>query len=136
MIANIKSIKMTGLQSNMSTYIDKLRIRELKMASKVRWMMVAYNASANALGMFAPVVTIVLFAVLARVQDDKRLDTKTAFTAVAILGMVTHPANMVMTIVPRIVACFASFERIQSFLLDEGRTDDRIVSGKSILSSF
>lgn len=31
--------------------------------------------------------------------------------------MVTHPANMVMTIVPRAVAAFAGFERIQKFLL-------------------
>ena len=35
----------------------------------------------------------------------------------AILSMVTHPANMVMTIVPRAVAAFAGFERIQTFLL-------------------
>ena len=35
----------------------------------------------------------------------------------AILSMVTHPANMVMTIVPRVVAAFAGFERIQAFLL-------------------
>ncbi|KXJ96142.1 ABC transporter type 1, transmembrane domain-containing protein [Microdochium bolleyi] len=134
MIANIKSIKMTGLQQPVTNHIMKLRIRELNMASKVRWMMVAYNASANALGMFAPVVTIVLFAVLARSQHGTRLDTKTAFTAAAILGMVTHPANMVMTIVPRIVACFASFERIQAFLTQECRTDGRIVSGRHILS--
>lgn len=31
--------------------------------------------------------------------------------------MVTHPANMVMTIVPRAVAAFAGFERIQAYLL-------------------
>jgi ATP-binding cassette subfamily C (CFTR/MRP) protein 1 len=45
------------------------------------------------------------------------LDTETAFTTMAILGMVTHPANMIMTIVPRAVAAFAGFERIQEFLL-------------------
>lgn len=31
--------------------------------------------------------------------------------------MVTHPANMVMTIVPRVVAALSGFERIQAFLL-------------------
>jgi len=45
------------------------------------------------------------------------LDTETAFTTVAILSMITHPANMIMTIVPRAVSAFAGFERIQSFLL-------------------
>ncbi|KAH7034680.1 ABC transporter-like protein [Microdochium trichocladiopsis] len=125
MISNIKSIKMLGMQSSMVQYIEKSRLHELKMASKVRWLMVAYNASANALGMFAPVVTIVLYAVLTRRHGNQRLDTEVAFTAVAILGMVTHPANMVMTIVPRIVASFASFERIQEFLTQECRVDKR-----------
>lgn len=39
--------------------------------------------------------------------------------------MVTHPANMVMTIVPRVVACFASFERIQNYLLASEGIDPR-----------
>lgn len=140
MISNIKTVKMAGLQRYIVQYIEKSRLRELDMASRVRWMMVAYNASANALGMFAPVITIVLAAVLAAKGESlglggsgdgkKGLDTETAFTAVAILGMVTHPANMVMTIVPRIVAAFASFERIQAFLTDESRSDERDVASR------
>lgn len=47
------------------------------------------------------------------------MDTETTFTIIAILGMVTHPANMVMTIVPRVVAVFSGLRRIQSFLLRE-----------------
>lgn len=47
------------------------------------------------------------------------MDTETIFTIIAILGMVTHPANMVMTIVPRVVAVFSGLRRIQSFLLRE-----------------
>jgi ATP-binding cassette subfamily C (CFTR/MRP) protein 1 len=39
--------------------------------------------------------------------------------------MITHPANMVMTIVPRAVAAFAGFERIQSFLLRPSLQDNR-----------
>ena len=43
----------------------------------------------------------------------------------AILSMITHPANMVMTIVPRVVAAFAGFERIQSFLLRPSLQNNR-----------
>lgn len=43
----------------------------------------------------------------------------------AILSMVTHPANMVMTIVPRAVAAFAGFERIQAYLLRPRLVDER-----------
>lgn len=57
-----------------------------------------------------------MFAVISA-ANDRSLETETAFTTVAILSMVTHPANMVMTIVPRVVAALSGFERIQAFLL-------------------
>jgi len=66
--------------------------------------------------MFAPVLTLVIFAVLAEAYG-KPLDTETAFPTVAILTMITHPANMIMTIVPRAVAAYASVERLQGYLL-------------------
>ncbi|KAJ6439348.1 ABC multidrug transporter [Purpureocillium lavendulum] len=82
---------------------------------------------ANALGIFAPVITIVLFAVIAEVQGSP-LDEVTAFTTVATLAIVTHPANMIMTIIPNAVAAFASFDRIQEYLLEEPLADQRQVS--------
>lgn len=130
-LSTIKNIKMLGLQGSMSAYIESLRREELSKARSVRWMMFAYNASANALGIFAPVITLVLYTVIAWFQGYS-LNTETAFTTTAILGMVTHPANMVMTIVPRVIASFSSFERIQSFLLEQelvdGRNDDLSVN--------
>ncbi|KAI1461835.1 ABC transporter [Annulohypoxylon moriforme] len=124
-ISAIKNIKMLGLQDAISTRIEKLRRNELHKANSVRWMSTAYNASANANGMFAPVLTLVLYAISAKMRGSA-LDTGTAFTTIAILTMVTHPANMVMTFVPKIVASFASFERIQNFLLEPSRQDYRI----------
>lgn len=64
------------------------------------------------------------------------LDTETAFTTMAILSMVTHPANMVMTIIPRAVAAFAGFERIQAFLLRPSLQDSRGALSKPTLSSM
>jgi ATP-binding cassette subfamily C (CFTR/MRP) protein 1 len=57
-----------------------------------------------------------MFAVISAAKGHS-LETDTAFTTVAILSMVTHPANMVMTIVPRIASALSGFERIQAFLL-------------------
>lgn len=68
-----------------------------------------------------------LFALIAALHHT-RLDAKTAFTTIAILALVTHPANMIMTIVPRAVAAFANIERIQSYLLERSRVDQRKVS--------
>ncbi|KAI5920739.1 putative ABC transporter [Camillea tinctor] len=115
-LSSMKIIKMVGFQNYASNRVRQLRDAELSAASKVRWMMVYYNASANALGIFSPAMTLALFAIQANARGDN-LDAETAFTSIAILVLVTNPANMVMTIVPRVVAAFAGFERIQTYLL-------------------
>ncbi|KAG5797000.1 hypothetical protein H9Q69_003963 [Fusarium xylarioides] len=104
--------------------IQKLRAQELEMAKKVRWMMVAYNASANALGIFSPILTFVIFVMYANLRGST-LDAETAFTTTALLGLVTHPANMIMTIVPRAMGSLAAFGRIQDYLVRPGRADER-----------
>ncbi|KAK3941519.1 P-loop containing nucleoside triphosphate hydrolase protein [Diplogelasinospora grovesii] len=114
-LGNIKTIKMLGLQEKVAQHVHDLRQEEMKKARSVRWVMVIYNASANALGMFAPVITIVLFAAIA-MHDGSVLDTKTAFPTIATLALVTHSANMVMTMVPKLVAAQAGFERIQGHI--------------------
>jgi ATP-binding cassette subfamily C (CFTR/MRP) protein 1 len=135
MLGAMKVVKMLGLQHNFTNRIQELREAELWAASKLRWIMVYYNASgmpralnerdsyvsadvsiANALGIFSPAITLVIYAMIS-VARGNNLDTETAFTTMAILSMVTHPANMVMTIVPRAVSAFSGFERIQAFLL-------------------
>ncbi|KAA8566279.1 hypothetical protein EYC84_008879 [Monilinia fructicola] len=128
----MKVIKMIGLQHDISHRIQRLREEELWVASKPRWIMVYYNASANALGIFSPAITLAMFALVSQ-GFGVHLDTETAFTTMAILSMVTHPANMIMTIVPRAVAAFAGFERIQSFLLRPSLQDNRGILTSSYL---
>ncbi|MAD84911.1 MAG: hypothetical protein CL912_18285 [Deltaproteobacteria bacterium] len=82
---------------------------------------------ANSLGIFAPVVTLVLSAIVVMYKYHKGLDVETIFTTTALLSMVTHPANMVMTIIPRAVASLANFERVQTYLLVSPRSDQRQV---------
>lgn len=65
--------------------------------------------------MFAPVITIVLFAIIA-MANGTTLDTKTAFPTIAVLALVTHSANMVMTIAPQAIAAYASFDRIEDYI--------------------
>ena len=58
------------------------------------------------------------------------LDTETAFTTTALLGLVTHPANMIMSTVPQAIGSLAAFERIQQYLLEPSRQDQRTVLAK------
>ncbi|KAK2012789.1 P-loop containing nucleoside triphosphate hydrolase protein [Colletotrichum eremochloae] len=129
MLASMKSLKMLGVSSYTESLIQNLRHEELNAAKKVRWMMVAYNASANALGIFSPIITFVLFVLVASFRGSQ-LDTDTAFTTTALLGLVTHPANMIMSIVPQAVGSLAAFERIQEYLLQPPRHDHRVLLKK------
>ncbi|WJG35266.1 P-loop containing nucleoside triphosphate hydrolase protein [Fusarium oxysporum Fo47] len=123
-LSSMKVMKMLGLSRETEVLLQKLRAQELEMAKKVRWMMVAYNASANALGIFSPILTFVLFVMYANLRGST-LDAETAFTTTALLGLVTHPANMVMTIVPRAIGSLAAFERIKDYLVQPSRADPR-----------
>lgn len=82
--------------------------------------------AANANGIFSPVITLTLFAIISKYRGDGKFDADTAFTAIALLAMVTHPANMIMTIIPRAVASLANFERVQDYLLDGSIKDHRL----------
>lgn len=113
-LSAMKMLKMLDFQDYVSRRVTELRRKELLAASKVRWMTVYYNASgmmiilclivksqmnnnsdiANALGIFSPVITLAIFAIMSYFRGQN-LDAETAFTTVAILTMVTHPANMV-----------------------------------------
>ncbi|EPE10420.1 abc transporter [Ophiostoma piceae UAMH 11346] len=127
-IGAIKSVKMLGIQSAAERLILLLRARELKAANGVRWVNVAYNSSANALGLFSPVLTVAIFSVWTSAHG-REFDTRTAFTTIAILSMITHPINMIMTLLPRATASLSSFERIQAFLLKHDVDDARHLAG-------
>ncbi|KAI0521679.1 putative ABC transporter [Xylaria bambusicola] len=118
MLASIKIIKMLGFQYDITRRIQTLRNTELYKAAGLRLVMLYYGITANALGIFSPAITLVLFAVISQ-ASGRALQTDTAFTTMAILSMITNPANMVMTIVPRTIAAFSGFERIQAFLLQQ-----------------
>ncbi|PTB62314.1 hypothetical protein BBK36DRAFT_1172514 [Trichoderma citrinoviride] len=126
-LGSMKSVKALGVSGAIMNYVDQLREDEIKASKNVRFMNAVYNASANALGIFAPVATIVVYAAVARLHGSQ-LNVSTAFTTVAILALVTEPANMIMTIVPNAVATSANFERIQAYLLEPPRTDKRRVT--------
>lgn len=45
LLSSIKVVKMLGVQNSLTHRIQELREEELHVASKLRWIMVYYNAS-------------------------------------------------------------------------------------------
>ncbi|KAH0123005.1 P-loop containing nucleoside triphosphate hydrolase protein, partial [Aureobasidium melanogenum] len=121
-VRGIKTIKMLGLENVVRDQISYLRQAEIDASKDMRWVAVLANTSANALGLFTPAITIILFAAMSK----SKLDAEIAYTTLAVLLLVTHPANMIMTIVPRAIASLASFQRIQDFIKKPHFEDARI----------
>ncbi|OAA57757.1 multidrug resistance-associated protein [Cordyceps fumosorosea ARSEF 2679] len=130
----MRSVKALGVTEAVLKYVDGLRGEELARAGEKRFLDCQYNSSANALGVFSPALTVALFAIVSHFKNVP-LDTAVLFTTVAALSIVTHPANMIMTIYPRIVSVAASFERFQEFLLASPLEDTRKVEEEEVLAS-
>ncbi|XRM48249.1 hypothetical protein ABZX51_011180 [Aspergillus tubingensis] len=130
-LGGIKSLKMMGMVDATQCRIWKLREKELRLSERLRWILVAYNASANSLGIFAPVLTLVFYALSSGTGE---LHANDVFTSIALLSMVTHPANMVMTLVPRAVGIMANLARIEAYLSQSPVLDSRHNNGKEGLS--
>lgn len=86
----------------------------------------------NFIGIFAPVLTLIGYAIIATVNGSGYLDTKTVFTSIAIVSLVTGPANMVLTLVSLRGAALGSLERIQTYLLEPSRQDKRLGTRESL----
>ncbi|KAJ5745130.1 lipid A export ATP-binding/permease protein msbA [Penicillium odoratum] len=114
---------MLGMEDAIYSQVSYLRNQELRISEGMRWILVAYNASANALGIFAPVITLILYATSS--YNGGSMQASEVFSSLALLAMVTHPANMVMTLVPRAVAVMANFGRVQSYLTKPSIKDSR-----------
>ncbi|KKY17726.1 putative abc transporter [Phaeomoniella chlamydospora] len=123
---SMKNIKMMGLGSQMERKVRSVRKHEIEMGDAFRWLIVAFNLTANVLAIFAPVITLVIYAIQAKLRGSQSLDTNTAFTSIAIISMVTGPANMILVLVPQFAACLAALDRIQKYLLSPSREDGRL----------
>ncbi|GKZ39898.1 hypothetical protein AbraIFM66950_001555, partial [Aspergillus brasiliensis] len=126
-LGGIKSLKMMGMEDAVQSRILKSRANELRMSERLRWILVAYNASANLLGIFAPVLILVFYALS---SGNGGLHANDVFTSIALLAMVTHPANMVMTLVPRAVGIMANFTRIETYISRSSVVDSRQIAVK------
>lgn len=86
----------------------------------MQWYLVAII-----LTIFSPAVTLIIYAIQAELRGGKSIDVNIAFTLLAIIGMVTSPANTVLVMMAHAASVIASFDRIQKYLTSPNREDKR-----------
>jgi ATP-binding cassette subfamily C (CFTR/MRP) protein 1 len=82
------------------------------------------------LTIFSPAVTLITYAIQAELRGIKSIDVNVAFTSLAIIGMVTSPANRVLAMVAHLASAIASYDRIQRYLTSLDREDKREILNK------
>ncbi|KAG7426909.1 ABC transporter atnG [Fusarium oxysporum f. sp. raphani] len=112
-------INNAALRQSSSSYNDGIALTLISTDTES-----VMRFATNALGIFSPILTFVIFVMYANLRGST-LDAETAFTTTALLGLVTHPANMIMTIVPRAIGSLAAFGRIKDYLVQPRRADPR-----------
>ncbi|KAM7217664.1 hypothetical protein V8F06_006919 [Rhypophila decipiens] len=122
---SMKNIKMMGLVDKMEAKIQKARDSEIKAYISFNWLIVGFNIAATVVTLFSPAVTLILYALQAQLRGGKAIDVNTAFTSLAVIGMVTGPANYIIVLMPNFAMFFAAYDRIQKYLLSPDREDKR-----------
>lgn len=78
-------------------------------------------------------MTLITYAIVTKLCGAKSIDVNVAFTSLAIIGMVTGPANRVLAMVAHLASAIASYDRIQKYLTSQDREDNReMLDRKSI----
>ncbi|PYH87605.1 P-loop containing nucleoside triphosphate hydrolase protein [Aspergillus ellipticus CBS 707.79] len=127
-LENMKTVKMMGMSEHMATKITAAREDEIKENAAFNAVISLLTAVSGFVKNFAPVLTLAIYAIQARLRGQGGLDTNTAFTAIAIITLVTQPMIVMMTQAPSLVSAIAGFGRIQEYLLSSSFEDNRLIA--------
>lgn len=72
-------------------------------------------------------MTLIFYAVDARIRGKDSLDPNKTFTSIAIITLLTAPANMLLALFPQFASVYGCASRIQKYLLEPSRDDNRIL---------
>ncbi|KAF5022863.1 hypothetical protein F66182_5096 [Fusarium sp. NRRL 66182] len=115
MLNQIKSIKMMGLTDFYHQAVQGLRVRELEISAKFRWLLVHFTALAMASSQVTPLVVIISAIYWTKAEEGLRVAE--AFTSLSLVTIVTQPLVMLQVSLLQIAGVVGGCGRIQAFLL-------------------
>ncbi|PNP85151.1 hypothetical protein FNYG_01380 [Fusarium nygamai] len=115
MLNQMKGIKMMGLTDFFLKMVQGLRVKELKVSARFRWLLVYFNALAMISAQLTPVV--VIMSAIYWTKADEGLSVAEAFTSLSLISVVTQPLVMILVSLMQIAGVLGGCGRIQAFLL-------------------
>ncbi|EFY95497.2 ABC transporter, transmembrane domain, type 1 [Metarhizium robertsii ARSEF 23] len=123
MLSQIKGVKMMGLTVLFHDSLQTLRIHELKLAVRFRWILVQLNCLAMASEDLTPVIVIV--AAIFWTKADEGLTVAEAFTSLSIISIAETPLVNILISIVQLFGAIGCFSRLQAFLVMDERRDLR-----------
>ena len=126
MLESMKGVKMLGLTPYTSSLIHRLRKHEIALSLNFRRLMATCITLANVSNTIGPGAAFVIFVIINR-HSSQTLDVGQAFTALSLIELVSRPVSTLIFSVSPLMGSLGCIDRIQTFLLSNGRNDHRII---------
>ncbi|KAI1268251.1 ABC transporter [Xylariaceae sp. FL1019] len=123
LLSNMKSIKMSGLEQTIQNILQAARADEINTSSTFRKLLVATLTLSLGPINLAPVATFGIYVIISVFWEDGTLLPAKAFTSVAIISILTSHVVVFIQVLPQVIQCFASFDRIQEFCSYSEKSD-------------
>lgn len=124
-LGSMRSVKMLGLTDKLGSMMQALRVIELELSEKFRRLSSSLTLIYNFPHVFTQFFTLSAFAIAAKLQGGTSLTVATAITSLSILTILDQPLSMFLLALPKVYVSSGCFQRIQEFLLEEPRVDQR-----------
>lgn len=154
-LGSMKNVKMLGLTNQLSTNIQQLRSSELatsKRYRRVQSLNISLGKSSttrrcskgeekaditvNLPETFNGFFVFTAYAIVAHIQGGNGLSVSQAITCLAALNLLAAPLGKLLYAIPQGWAALGCFGRIQAFMLEASRTEQRSFSStRTIISS-
>ncbi|KAL2817069.1 hypothetical protein BDW59DRAFT_175603 [Aspergillus cavernicola] len=129
-LANVKSLRLSGISAAMFSVIQSLRITELIIARRFRFLLGAAAMFSNCTPILSPILMFATFVGIATHTGDSFTILK-AFSSLSLLSLLNNPLTIVLYSFPSLASAITSFARIQDFMNRKTRDDMRVCRPKS-----
>ncbi|KAI0005802.1 P-loop containing nucleoside triphosphate hydrolase protein [Xylariaceae sp. FL0662B] len=126
MLAQIKSLKITGLITYTADSVQSLRVKELLLSRKFRRALIRVLTTGQLSDQMTPVVMIAGAIFWTRRGADDELTVAELFAILSIVSLVSAPISQLISCLPNAMASIACFDRIQEYLILPDIADPRL----------
>ncbi|KUI69238.1 Multidrug resistance-associated protein 1 [Cytospora mali] len=135
-LGSMRNVKMLGLTSELSANIHQLRSSELTTSKRYRRVQSLNISLVNLPETFNAFFIFTAYAIVSQVQGSSGLSVSQAMTSLAALNLLAAPLGHLLYSIPQGWAALGCFERIQEFLLETPRTEQRTLPSTRTSTTF